>query len=119
MGRLLDSQVTVARLLSVSARIPFKRSPPLGVLVPRVKKGAAVPDRNVNVGVPPALVRELDRFLQEYVQFGIRNRNDFVARAVAAHLATLRREAYEQAVMDAYKAGKPGPVAELQKSKAP
>lgn len=69
----------------------------------------------VNIGVPRPLVDEMDRFIAEHPEFGIMQRNDFARRAIGEKLSAVRHEVHERMLMEAYKAGKPGPLDELRR----
>lgn len=102
---------------NVCSCIPFKRGVPVAAWMPRGKKGAPPKEPNVTLGVPRALVTDMDGFLAKHPEYGIKNRNDFAARAIADKLRDLRRDAHERIVMEAYKAGNAGPLEEFRRGK--
>lgn len=84
-------------------------------MVPGEQKAAPVKDL-INVGLPHGLVADMDEFLSEHPEYGIKHRNDFANRAVGDMLRALRHDVHERLKTQEMRA-RPGPMEKLRRSK--
>ena len=65
------------------------------------------------VALPRSVLLEVDRFITENPEFGIKDRNDFARRAFALQMKELRNEVYQRLLLEAQRET-PGTLAQLR-----